>query len=172
MTIGFDIRRLGHDQVAEVQTFMNDILSRLANPSHYASDDEAYLHALVAGRGEMYGAYHEHKLAAFSAVVFPGVGIDNLGREFGVPEQELLRVAALDGTVVHESARGHGLQRFFHQLREERAHHYGCLHLYSTVHPDNLASLRNLEACGFERQFTRLMYGNKNRHCYAKRLET
>ncbi|MDQ6423465.1 GNAT family N-acetyltransferase [Paenibacillus sp. LHD-117] len=76
----------------------------------------------------------------------------------------------LDSTVVHESVRGQGLQRSFHELREKRAKEKGCHYLYSTVHPENLASVNNLEAAGFTLQFTRLMYGGKLRHCYVKRL--
>jgi RimJ/RimL family protein N-acetyltransferase len=103
-------------------------------------------------------------------LAFPGLGSKNLGREFGVPEAELVRVAVLDATVVHESVRGQGLQRRFHKLREERARALGCLYLYSTVHPDNHVSRRTLEAAGFLLQFTRPMYGGFPRHCYAKRL--
>ncbi|MNR41111.1 hypothetical protein D3C85_1594580 [compost metagenome] len=94
----------------------------------------------------------------------------NLGREFGVPEQKLTHVAVLDATIVHESVRGRGLQRYFHDLREQRAREKGCHYIYATVHPDNAVSLANLEAQGLIRQFTRPMYGGKLRHCYAKRL--
>ncbi|MFD0710442.1 GNAT family N-acetyltransferase [Paenibacillus sp. GCM10027626] len=169
MTI--EIRRLGHDAVEAVCSFIEDVASRLPDRVLYAGDDANYLHALISHRGEMYGAFMNERLVAYSAIIFPGIGENNLGASFGVPQHELLRVASLDGTVVHESARGNGLQRKFHEHREQVARQYGCLHLYSTVHPENKASLRNLEACGFTYQFSRTMYGGLPRDCYAKKLQ-
>ncbi|MFD0698232.1 GNAT family N-acetyltransferase [Paenibacillus sp. GCM10027628] len=165
-----EIRRIGHEEIPEVHKLMIDVVSRLPAQSFFAMDDEDSLHALIENQGEIYGAYVEARLVAYTVLAFPGPGSKNLGREFGVPETELTRVAVLDATVVHESARGQGLQRRFHELREERARARGCLHLYSTVHPDNHVSRRNLEASGFLLQFTRPMYGGLPRHCYAKRL--
>lgn len=164
------IRKLGHDDIAVVHALMLDVVSRLPQSELYATDDEEYLHTLIRDRGEIYGAYKNDRLIAYSVIAFPGFEADNLAREFGVPQNELLRVASLNGTVVHESARGQGLQLYFHNLREEQARAYGCLHLYSTVHPDNHASRKNLEAHGFTLQFTKTMYGGLPRHCYAKRL--
>ncbi|WP_248924044.1 GNAT family N-acetyltransferase [Paenibacillus hamazuiensis] len=163
-------RRLGHEEVPDIRTLMVDVVSRLPSQEHFAMDDEDYLHAHVEVQGEIYGVYLGEKLVAYSVLAFPGAGDSNLGREFGVPEHELPYVATLDATVVHESVRGLGLQLHFHRLREQRAIELGFRWLYSTVHPDNHTSRRNLEAAGFSLQFTRPMYGGKLRHCYAKRL--
>ncbi|WP_426452125.1 N-acetyltransferase family protein [Paenibacillus sp. S-38] len=165
-----DIRRLGRGEVPAVAALMEDVISRIPAQELFATDDVDYLYAHVEEQGEIYGAYIDGELAAYSVLAFPGLREGNLGREFGVPEGELAYVAVLDATVVHESARGRGLQRYFHELREERARAAGCRYLYSTVHPENRTSIRNLEAKGFELQFTRLMYSGKPRHCYAKRL--
>lgn len=149
---------------------MLEVISRLPFQDLFAMNDEDYFLELMNGKGEVYGAFHNGKLVAYSVLAFPGVSESNLGTEFGVPEKELPFVAVLDSTVVHESARGLGLQSFFHELREKRAVEKECLYLYSTVHPQNHTSIHNLEAAGFTLQFTRLMYGGKNRHCYSKRL--
>ncbi|UVI29323.1 GNAT family N-acetyltransferase [Paenibacillus spongiae] len=133
-------------------------------------DDEDYFHTYVLENGEIYGAYRDRKLSAYTFLTYPKLSESNLGREFGVPEEELSQVAFLEGTVVHESVRGLGLQRYFHRLREQRAMENGCRYLYSTVHPNNHASIRNLESEGFTHQFTRPMYGGKPRHCYVKHL--
>jgi len=52
-------------------------------------------------------------------------------------------VAVLDSTVVHESVCGQGLQRSLHESREQCAKVNGCDNLYSTVHPENHASVNN-----------------------------
>ncbi|AFC28581.1 GNAT family N-acetyltransferase [Paenibacillus mucilaginosus] len=166
----WDIRRLGHSEVPDIVTLMEDVVSRLPSQDLFAVDDAAYLYAHVEEHGEIYGAYLNGTLAAYTVLAFPGPGEGNLGRELGVPEQELAYVAVLDATIVHESVRGRGLQRYFHDLRERRAVERGFRYLYSTVHPENRASIRNLEAKGFTLECTRPMYGGKPRHCYVKRI--
>jgi GNAT superfamily N-acetyltransferase len=165
-----EIRRLYHLELQEIQALMFEVISRLPFQDLFAMDDENGFLDLINGKGEVYGAFNNGTLVAYSVLAFPGVSESNLGSEFGVPEVELPFVAVLDSTVVHESVRGLGLQRFFHELREKRAKENGCLYLYSTVHPQNHTSINNLEAAGFTLQFTRPMYGGKNRHCYSKRL--
>ncbi|MCU6792692.1 GNAT family N-acetyltransferase [Paenibacillus sp. WQ 127069] len=167
---GLDIRKLGHDEVVKIHELMLDVVSRLPHKSLFVTDDEDYFHDLLEQHGEIYGAYDKGKLVAYSVLAYPGTGEKNLGREFGVPDEELSRVWALDSTIVHESVRGRGLHRYFNDLREKRAKILGGQYLYSTVHPDNEASLRNLEAAQLSFQFTRLMYGGFQRHCYAKQL--
>ena len=157
-----EIYRLGKKEVTDIQTLMVDVMSRLVSQDLFAMDDEDYLHTYVLENGEIYGAYLNGSLVAYSVLTFPKQSENNLGREFGVPEKELSFVAFLEATVVHESVRGRGLQRHFHGLREQRARENGCRYLYSTVHPDNFVSIRNLESEGFTLQFTRSMYGGKS----------
>jgi GNAT superfamily N-acetyltransferase len=164
------IRRLEDDDIGSVMELMQLIVSLLPSSDYYAMDDSGYFREHIRNMGELYGAFADTQLVAVTVLGFPGPGPRNLAREYGVPERELLRVAALEGSAVHPSARGKGLQRFFVELRERRAAEYGCLHMYSTVHPDNEASRRNLELSGYEWKFSRSMYGGLPRHCYAKRL--
>ncbi|WP_240343744.1 GNAT family N-acetyltransferase [Paenibacillus sp. SYP-B3998] len=164
------IRRVCAQEVPEVHALTIDVLSRLPSEALYAMVTEDDLYAHVQDHGEIHGAFLNGRLVAYTILAFPGLGPNNLGREFGVPQAELQRVASLDGTVVHESVRGQGLQRQFHELREQRALAKGCLYLFSTVHPENHVSRLNLEAAGFELKFSRPMYGGLPRHCYAKRL--
>jgi ribosomal protein S18 acetylase RimI-like enzyme len=165
-----EIRRLGHRDVPAIRALMVDVVSRLASQELFAMDDEQRLNAHIEDKGEIYGAFQNGKLMAYSVLAFPGSSESNLGREFGVPESDLSYVAILDATIVHETVRGRGLQRYFHELREQRARECGSRYLYSTVHPDNVVSKHNLEAAGFLLQFTRPMYNGKPRHCYAKWL--
>jgi GNAT superfamily N-acetyltransferase len=165
-----EIHRLGHMEVSNIRALMVDVISRLPSQNLFAMDDENYLYVHIQEKGEIYGAYHKGEIVAYSVLAFPGRSESNLGREFGVPEQELPHVAILDATVVHESVRGLGLQRHFHKLREKRARENGYRYLYSTVHPQNLVSIKNLESEGFTLQFSRPMYGGKPRYCYVKPL--
>ncbi|GFN32875.1 GNAT family N-acetyltransferase [Paenibacillus xylaniclasticus] len=166
-----EIRRIVAEEVPAVYALMEDVVSRLPSKTLYAVDDEAYFYTHVEELGGIYGAFQDGRLVAYSVLSFPGNRNWNLGSEFGVPQEELVKVAVLDGTIVHESARGLGLQRLFSRIREQRAREKGMLYLYATVHPDNAPSIRNLEEAGLTVQFTRPMYGGVMRQCYSKRLE-
>lgn len=165
------LRRLYHQEIPEVLVLMKDVISRLPFQDQFAMDEENYFLEIINGKGEIYGAFNHEQLVAYSVLAFPGKSKSNLGIDLAIPDQDLAFVAVLDSTVVHESVRGQGLQRMFHEIREERAKESGCNYLYSTVHPENHASVKNLESAGFTLQFTRPMYGGKIRHCYAKRLK-
>jgi GNAT superfamily N-acetyltransferase len=166
-----DIHRITAEEVPQVFALMTDVVTRLPSKELFSAGDEAYLYAHVEELGEIYGAFEDGRLVAYTMLSYPGLRDWNLGRELGVPEAELEKVAVLEATIVHESVRGRGLQRYFHMLREQKARERGALLLYSTVHPDNTPSKRNLESAGLTLQFTRPMYGGSMRHCYAKRLE-
>lgn len=165
-----EIIRLQEQDVPQVQALMTEVCSRLPSGALYSMDRLEALYAYVEEKGEMYGVFEGEALVAYTVLAFPGLSASNLGREFGVPETDLPRVASLEGTIVHESARGLGLQRRFHAYREERARERGMLYLYATVHPDNTVSRANLESAGFTLQFARPMYGGLPRQCYAKKL--
>ncbi|MDD9271372.1 GNAT family N-acetyltransferase [Paenibacillus sp. GCM10023248] len=164
------IIRLGQQDVPQVQALMLEVCSRLPSDALYSMDRLEALYEYVEEKGEMYGVFQGEALVAYTVLAFPGHGAGNLGREFGVPEAELPKVASLEGTIVHESVRGSGLQRRFHAYREQRARERGMLYLYATVHPDNAVSRANLESAGFTLQFSRPMYGGLPRQCYAKKL--
>ncbi|MFD0618212.1 GNAT family N-acetyltransferase [Paenibacillus sp. GCM10027629] len=166
----FEIRRLGFSDVSNMFTLMEGVLSRLPSQELFAMHDNYYFSTYIQDKGEIYCAFIKGELVAYSVLAFPGLSEKNLGREFGVHEQELNYVAVLDGTIVHESVRGRGLQSHFNKLREKRAREKECRYLYSTVHPENFISIKNLETEGFSLKFTRQMYGGNPRHCYAKAL--
>lgn len=100
------IRRLTHDDVADIDKLMKDVVSRLPSRTLFATDDIDYLNAHIEDHGEIYGAWADDRLVAYSVLAFPGSAAKNLGREFGIAEDELHRVAVFDATIVHESVRG------------------------------------------------------------------
>lgn len=168
------IHRLSAQHIPDVFRLMEDVVARLPNPDLFASDDEQSLYAYLEVGAEIYGAYDGEQLVAYTLLSFPGLSDANLGRQFQpiLSREQLLNTAVFDTTIVHETYRGNGLQQYFNQLREQRAKERGAYCLYATVHPDNIASKRNLEAAGFVHQFTKPMYGGLMRMCYAKFLES
>ncbi len=84
-----EIRRLYHLELQEIQALMFDVISRLPFQDLFAMDDENGFLDLFNGQGEIYGAFNNGTLVAYSVLAFPGVSESNLGSEFGVLEVEL-----------------------------------------------------------------------------------
>lgn len=167
---GLRMRRLESGDLTAMIALMQDVVSRLPVRSWFATDSVDSLQQMLDAGAEMFGAFEGDVLRAYTVLALPKEGEAHLGRICGVPEQEWDHVRVLDASVVHESVRGRGLQRYFLALREQRAAAQGVLHVAATVHPDNLASRRNLEAAGFVHACTREMYGDYLRCCYVKRI--
>lgn len=115
------------------------------------------------------GVYDEDTLAAYGSVGFLGDSPDNLGRDLGLAGEELYRCAVLDTIVVDPGYRGLGLQRELirccasHALEKKP----GC-RILATVSPDNIYSLRNVQAEGFEILARKTKYGGKDRYILGK----
>lgn len=116
------------------------------------------------------GAFFEETLCAFCVLYFAGTGKESLGRDLGLPEDELKKTANIKLVIVRQKFRGNGLQAALMQRLEKEAGLAGINALCATVSPNNPASIRNLEACGFT--FTKELekYGGLTRRLYFKNL--
>ena len=85
-----EMRRLEHSDLVNVIRLMNDVISRLPSQDLFAMDDEDYFREIFDGNGEVYGAFKNGSLVAFSVLAFPGGNEGNLGTEFGVWEEGCL----------------------------------------------------------------------------------
>ncbi len=71
---GFTIQRLGHQEVAAMQRLQKEVVLGLPDNTLFVSDGEDYFHTLLEEGGEIYGAYFEGKLTAYSVLAGPGQG--------------------------------------------------------------------------------------------------
>ena len=139
------------------------------------------------------------EMAAFLLVRHPGEAEDNLGRNLfkgsevlrlrdSVAEDAEAKVAQvvretgeaadffcishMESAAVHPDYRGRGLQGKLLQEAERIERQRGTRFLMATVHPDNVYSLRNLEAAGFQCIQETRKYGGLRRKVLCKRLDT
>lgn len=116
------------------------------------------------------GAFCEGELAAAAIMVVNRVTPRNLGVHLGYDEERLRRCATCDSVFVLPEFRGYGLQSLFCRLWDEAALELGCTEELATVSPDNLASLINLRASGFEILDENVMYTGVRRYIVGKEL--
>lgn len=111
------------------------------------------------------GVFDGDRLAAYGSIGFEEDAPGSMGWEFGWDEETVRRCALLDTIVVDEDYRGQGLQRELICRCVEHAAGVksGCIVL-TTIAPDNIYSLRNAQAEGFEVQKRVKKYGGKDRY--------
>lgn len=111
------------------------------------------------------GVYDGDKLIAFGSLVFPGMDSSNLGWDLEWPTEKVLHCATLDTIVVDSDYRGLGLQRTLIQLCVKHAREImpDCTVL-TTICPNNIYSLRNGLAEGFEILMRKIKYTGVDRY--------
>lgn len=87
------------------------------------------------------GAFSEEHLIGYRLTYLPGLGEENLGRQMGMSDAELLTVAQFYGTLIAPAWRGQGLGgRLVHENLALLAGR-GLSCALVTVHPHNLKSI-------------------------------
>ncbi|MBK5245959.1 MAG: hypothetical protein JJE49_01645 [Peptostreptococcaceae bacterium] len=95
----------------EILNLQHEILSALKNKEVCVYLSEIEVKEMIAGSGEMLGVFVNETLVAFGAILFPREREDNLGRDLGFKDEELMKVAHLEFAVVHPVYRDNSLQK-------------------------------------------------------------
>ena len=134
--------------VPEIMRIMTEAHRAMADPSAYITDDEGYVAGHITENGFTLLAEVDGAAAGFFLVCVPGLEEGNLGYYLGFSERQLRGVAMMDSAAVLPEYQGMGIMgRMFREAvrRTEGQQPY----LLGTVAPENYASRRNFEKCGF-----------------------
>lgn len=111
---------------------------------------------------ELWVAEDGNTLAGGFNILFPGLEDYNYGYDLGFSREELLRVIHMDTAVVHPDYRGNKLQqRLMTEIEAELAIRFPGAILLTTVHPENLYSLCNVQSLGYTVQRRLAKYGSE-----------
>ncbi len=140
----------------------------------FVADDEDFIKRHISGEGVTLLAgtegTGESVLSGFLILRFPKEAPDNLGRDLKLPEGRLEEVVHFESLVVSKAAQGQGLGgKLIAEGLKEAAKH-GRRFALSTVHPDNLPSLKSFFKNGFEVRAEVIKYGGKPRRILYKEL--
>lgn len=125
------------------------IAQSLPSPEIFRLHDEDYFGSLLESKRSVIGVIADKELIAYSLIYIPGEEKENLGRNIGLPEEELKLVAHLQAAAVHPAYRGKGLQRRMGAAHLKVIDEMGFEHVLCTVSPKNPISLRNVISNGF-----------------------
>jgi len=110
------------------------------------------------------------RVVGFLLARFPGTDDDNLGRDLGIPDDELGTVAHIQTQAVVPEWQGYGLQRAFITVAEPLCAARGATIAACTVAPTNVHSLDNFVALGYHIIKRTVKYGGYPRLVLSKRL--
>ena len=145
----------------------------MANKDWYLADNADYTcHMLTSGEGLGYKAIETEtgEVAGIFLAVIPGLSEENMGRDAGLPEEELPLVAHMDTAAVLPQYRGHQLQYRLMQAAEADLRAMGFRYLMGTIHPDNVYSMNNGLKQGYQIIGEKLKHGGLRRAILMKDL--
>ena len=110
------------------------------------------------------------EFAGLFTTIFPGLGPENLGRDLGFSDEDLLKSAHMETVVIAPEYRGHHLQARLMSKAEEDLKATGYKHLLCTIHPENPYSLNNVLSLGYKVEKLVEKYGGLPRNILLKEI--
>ncbi len=156
-----------------VADVIQSVWQQIQQKDWFVADDSEYTcHMLIEGNGIGYKAFEKDSgaLAGVFLAALPGNGEENLGRDIGLPEMELGKVAHMETIAILPEYRGNGLQHSLMKTAEEELRKQGYRYLMCTVHPENRYSKNNIINQGYQVVLTKEKYGGYVRDILLKKL--
>ncbi|MGD9366152.1 MAG: hypothetical protein PVH87_10665 [Desulfobacteraceae bacterium] len=169
----FYITKLGESDLPNIMALQEIIVRNLHCSEILEPFPEDFMREHLTKRGFILGLFSGGGLVAFRNVFFPDRSdmVWNLGRDIGLPDVALGKVANLQLVCVHPDYRGNGLALKMNRLslallRERGAYEHIC----ATVSPLNIWNLDILLNSGFHIRNLKPKYGGKMRYIVHQRL--
>lgn len=163
-----EICRCGPEQAEDFYALQNEVRAAMPCPEQFVPDELEQIRSYLS-RDLGLGVWQGERLGAYFILRYCGMEPDNYARFMGLPPDQWPQWANADSAVVHPDWRGNGLQRILLHTALEHLRP-GIRGIGATVSPENLYSLNNALAEGFEVVCRRPMYGGFDRFLLRKLL--
>lgn len=130
-------------------------------PELAARETDAFFHQHMTTCGQIFGAFKDDQLIAYGVLGLPRPGDPNFGSDHGLQEDDLARVAHIDGVAVRADQRGRHWQYRMVEHRLQAARNAGRGIALSTVAPGNFASVFNTLSAGLNVRGLSSKFGGK-----------
>ncbi len=166
----YTIRKGERSDLKWIRRIELEALASLEDQTLFAIEDEAFAERHLEKEGFILICQVDGEPAAYLMVRLPGQAEDNLGRDAGVPADQLDQVAHMESVVVTERFRGRGIQKILLDRAEQEAIRRGYKLSMATVAPGNPASLRSFLALGYREVARKEKYGGLERCILLKKI--
>lgn len=156
---------LGKKHLPRLQELDERICQGLERPDLFARFTEKEWSEILGRQGLVIGLEADGRLWGYSGILYPGLREDNLGRDLGLSEEELPRVAHLETVAIDPALRGNDLARKIGYLLIDTAQkRRGWQYLLNTTSPYNYPSIRSTFSMHMQVVALTVKYGNKIRY--------
>jgi hypothetical protein len=145
-TYPYQVQILDESYLTELSDFQQTTYQKMTDKKLYAPVPDAMIRAVLGEKGLTLGLMIRDKLCGFVCFYFPGNNVDNLGKDAGLPDQELEKVVHWERCLIDQEFRGNHMQFHLGGLLVnatkalDKEYRYMC----ATVAPTNYPSLHQL----------------------------
>ena len=158
------------DKIMEIQ---QKIYDGLDNKDFYSCSDKEEFIETINGKGKILGcvSLENNELIAMGVYIEYGYEDHNYGYDIDIKNEELLRVAQIESTVVLDEYRGNKLQKVICEIIEQMGKDAGMKYICATAAPDNKFSVNTFENIGYSVMADKLKYGGLRRYVLMKKIK-
>ncbi|WP_431808882.1 GNAT family N-acetyltransferase [Lysinibacillus sphaericus] len=167
----FYVTKLQLQHLPAIEKLQQEVYETLPDQSILQPLTTEEFEYILQGNGLMIGAYVEHELIGFRALLNPPIDNDHLGYDCGILEDQFQRVLYQEISNVSPHYRGYGLQKTLATVVMNAidldCYDYVC----STVKPYNIPSLKDKFSQGLVIKGLKIKYVDKLRYIFYKDLK-
>lgn len=163
----YHIVALDANHLSKIMALNDYIFSRLEDATMCVPLSMGEWQHVLSGNGIVLGVFVETQLIGVRTTLFPYDGEENLGRYMNFSKEQLLKVVHLETTLIHPDFRGNHLQKRMIKITLEllQTTHRYC-HLFITVSPFNIASIKSVMSFNIPIVKLESMYGGCQRYIF------
>ncbi|WP_424237410.1 GNAT family N-acetyltransferase [Bhargavaea ginsengi] len=165
------MRKLCEEQLTEILALQEEVIGALEVKERLQPLTEDEFRFIMDGNGEMIGVYAYGEMIAWRAMLIPDNDHEGLGRDVGVPEEEIDKVIYQEISAVSPKWRGFSLQTLMGLVLMDRVDAERYRYVCSTVMPGNIPSLKDKFKQSLEVRALKEKYGSKLRYVFFKDLK-
>ncbi|MGL4848567.1 MAG: GNAT family N-acetyltransferase [Clostridium sp.] len=166
-----NLRFLGTEDLDKVLELQDKIMEWLDDSDLYSCSDREYFEDIIDNTGKIIGCFNENdELVGMGVYIKYGLDEHNYGHDINLGEEDLLKTAQIESTVVHKDYRGNKLQNIICRMIENLAIEDGMERIMATVSPKNPHSLNTFLNNGYVKELEKLKYSGLMRAILNKNL--
>ncbi len=166
----FEFRLIREDELEKIMQLQKDCFAVLENHDWLRRNTEETFRLCLKRPNYCLGCFEGEHLAALGILQICNEDKENLGYQLDYPPERVSEVGNMKLVLVDPAYRGNGLQRQLMDRCEKNARRKNIRVLATTVHPDNVYSVHNIEKCGYVYHSRHEKYGGLIRSLYDKNL--
>lgn len=160
------------EDAREIHQVMWNVYANLEQKELYYPDSLEFIKNCIREKGFAVKACSPSgRIMGFLIVYFPTTKEDHMGQYIDLTQEDYEKSAYMDSIAVLPEYRGLGIQKQLIEYAEKSEKLKEYLHLFATVSPENLYSLKNFQAEGYQIISTVFKYANLERHVLYKRKQ-